>query len=281
MPVAAPAEILGIAESGLLKKANTPFPLAFLSAIYAGAFIALGFVFYTTSQVGSAALPYGFAKVVGGIVFSTGLSMVVMTGADLFTSTSMTLMAGVDGKLPWRRLFPHWGVVYLGNFVGALAVAGIIMAAGVPAQAGGGWGATALAVASGKVSHTIVEAFFLGVLCNFMVCVAVWLAFAGRRVVDKIVAITFPIALFVASGFEHSIANMFIIPVGLMVKSQGCAQVLAAAGNPDLTGLTLESFLLGNLLPVTLGNIVGGGIFVGLGMFFLHRDKLGHNRLAG
>lgn len=121
--MASPTQIVDIAEAGLIKKATTPFPRVFLSAIYAGAFIALGFIFYTTTQVGASALPYGLAKLIGAVVFSTGLAMVIMTGTDFFTSTSMTLMAGVDGELPWRRLFPHWMVVYVGNFVGALAVA--------------------------------------------------------------------------------------------------------------------------------------------------------------
>lgn len=270
MSVATPPEIVGIAESGLLKKANTPFGTTFLSAMFAGAFIALGFVFYTTSQVGAADLPLGLAKLMGGLVFTTGLAMVVMTGADLFTSTSMTLMGGVSGKLPWSRLFQHWGVVYLGNFAGSVLVAAIVFLSGAPGQAKGAWGAVAVKVAVAKVGHTPVEAFFLGLLCNFMVCMAVWLAFSGKSLVDKIFGITMPIALFVASGFEHSVANMFMIPLGLMLKAQGAADVMAAVGDASTDGLTVGSFLLANLIPVTLGNIVGGGIFVGLGMFFWH-----------
>ncbi|MFP7707535.1 formate transporter FocA [Trueperella sp. LYQ141] len=271
MSLATPAQIVDAAEYGLLKKATTPFRTTLISAIFAGAFIALGFVFYTTSQMGAAQMPYGLAKIVGGLAFSTGLAMVIITGADLFTSTSMTLMLGVGGKLPWPRLIQHWGVVYVGNFIGALCVALIVFYSGTPHQGHGAWGAAALNTAISKVSHSPLESVLLGILCNFMVCMAVWLAFAGKTLADKILAITLPIALFVSAGFEHSIANMFMIPMGLLVKHAGADEVLTAAGNPAMGGLTIPDFLLHNLIPVTLGNILGGGIFVGLGMFFWHR----------
>lgn len=275
MSITPPPEIINVAEDGLLKKARTPFGATFISAIFAGAMIAVGFVFFTTSQMGINPEIHwvGFTKVIGGMVFSTGLALVVMSGADLFTSTSMTLMPGVEGKLPWSRLFQHWGVVYLGNFVGSLLIAVMVLAGGTTNSFGGSWGAFAMNVANAKVSHGFFEVLMLGILCNFMVCLAVWMTFAGKTVVDKIIGLTAPIALFVASGFEHSVANMYMIPLGLMVKGQGDPAILEATGKAigDFDGLTVSTFLINNLLPVTIGNIIGGGVFVGLAMWLWHR----------
>ncbi|WP_222842947.1 formate transporter FocA [Bowdeniella nasicola] len=270
--IPSPSEIADLAEEGLLKKAMTPWGTTFVSAMFAGALIAIGFIFYTTSQVGAEALPYGVAKVLGGVVFSTGLALVIILGADLFTSTTMTLMPGVDRRLPWGRLLAHWGVVYLGNFFGSLLVAITIFLSGTPHTGHGGWGAVVISASVSKVSHTPVEAFFLGILCNVLVCLAVWAGYAGKSVTDKMVAVTLPIAVFVASGFEHSVANMFMLPLGLMIKAEGNPEVMAAIANgTDVDALTVPAVLLSNLLPVTLGNIVGGGVFIGLGMFIWHR----------
>ncbi|MDO5700574.1 MAG: formate transporter FocA [Bowdeniella nasicola] len=267
-----PAQLVDIAEDGLIKKATSPFRVTFLSAMFAGALIGVGFVFYTTSQVGAADLPFGLAKVIGGIVFSTGLALVIVTGADLFTSTSMTLLPASDGKLAWSRLLQHWGVVYLGNFVGSVLIASIVFMAGTPGNAAGGWGAVVLKVSVAKVSHSWLEVFFLGVMCNFMVCLAVWMSFAGKTVTDKVLAVTFPIALFVASGFEHSVANMFMLPLGLMLKGQADPTIMEALGTGvNLDALNAGTVLVNNLIPVTLGNIVGGGVMIGLGMFLWHR----------
>ena len=270
--IASPAEIVDIAEDALYKKATSRWGTVVLSATYAGALIALGFVFYTTTQVGAAGLPFGVAKLLGGLAFSTGLALVVILGADLFTSTTMTVLPGATKKLPPARLLQHWGVVYAGNFLGALLVAAAIFLSGTPQQAGGQWGAVVIETAAAKVSHGVVEAFFLGILCNIMVCLAVWVAYAGRSAADKIIALTLPIALFVATGFEHCVANMFMIPLGLMLKAQGASDAMAAvSASTNIDGLTLSSFLVNNLVPVTLGNIVGGGVILGLGMYLWHR----------
>ncbi len=270
--IPSPSEIADIAEAGLIKKATTPWRTTFVSAMFAGALIAIGFVFYTTSQVGADQLPYGVARVLGGVVFSTGLALVIILGADLFTSTTMTLLPGMDKKLPAGRLLAHWGVVYLGNFAGSLLVALTIFLSGTHHNSAGGWGAVVIESSVAKVSHTFVQAFFLGILCNVLVCLAVWAGFAGKSVTDKMVAITLPIALFVATSFEHSVANMFMIPLGLMIKAEGATDVMAAVNSSaNVDALTIPAFFLDNLLPVTLGNIVGGGVFIGLGMFIWHR----------
>ncbi|MDO5727171.1 MAG: formate transporter FocA [Bowdeniella nasicola] len=274
MSINPPPEIINVAEDGLLKKAYTPFGATFISAMYAGAMIAVGFVFFTTSQMGITDQTWvGLTKVIGGIVFSTGLALVVMTGSDLFTSTSMTLIPGCEGKLPWSRLLQHWGVVYVGNFVGSVLIAILVFLGGLPAGYKGAWGATVMNIATAKVSHPFFEALVLGIMCNFMVCLAVWMTFAGKSVADKILGLTMPIALFVASGFEHSVANMFMIPLGLIVKGQGDPAIIEATGKAigEFDGLTIGTFLINNLLPVTIGNIIGGGVFVGLGMWLWHR----------
>lgn len=274
MSITPPPEIINVAEEGLLKKARTPFGATFISAMFAGAMIAVGFVFFTTSQMGIDETTWvGLTKIIGGMVFSTGLALVVMSGSDLFTSTSMTLMPGVEGKLPWSRLFQHWGVVYVGNFVGSVLIAILVFLGGTINTFNGSWGAFAMNVANAKVSHSFFEAIILGILCNFMVCLAVWMTFAGKTVVDKIIGLTMPIALFVASGFEHSVANMYMIPLGLMVKGQGDPAILEATGKTmaDFDGLTVGTFLVNNLLPVTIGNIIGGGVFVGLAMWLWYR----------
>ena len=268
----APPQIIDVAQKGLKGKATKSFGTIFISAMFAGAMIALGFVFFTTVNTGMGDIPFGIKKLLGGFVFSCGLGMVVLTGADLFTSTSMTTLLAVEHKLAPSRLLEHWVVVYFGNFVGALIIAFGLLAAGTGTQADGAWGATILSTATAKVNHSWVEALFLGIFCNIMVCLAVWLSFAGRSLTDKIVAVTLPIALFVASGFEHSVANMFMIPMGLLLKAQGNPDIIAATNGLDMSNLTMGGFLLDNLLPVTIGNIIGGSI-IALGMLAMNPNR--------
>lgn len=244
-PVAAatPLETYGVAAASLSARPKQPLKTMVVSGMVAGALIALGFVFYVTTQTGVTpeSLPYGMAKLIGGLVFSVGLAMVIITGADLFTSTTMTSLLAAEGKLRPSHLLRHWVICYCSNMAGALLVALVV-----------------LKTATAKVSYGPMQAFFLGILCNVMVCLGVWLAYAGRTIVDKIVAMTLPIVLFVASGFEHSVANMFMIPMGLLLKAFGSAKVIEAAHGLDMQGLTLSGYLVHNLAPVTAGNIVGG-----------------------
>lgn len=258
--ILSPAAVAEVAEDAMIHKATNQPWKAFLLALSGGGYIALGFVFFVTAVTGSGVAPWGWSRVLGGVVFSTGLFLVVVTGAELFTSTSMTLIAKAAGAISWRQLLRHWAIVYVGNAVGALTIAGICYVGGVPHNAKGEWGTTLVATASAKLAHSPLEAFVLGIGCNLVVCLAVWAAFTGRTTTDKLAAVVLPIALFVAVGFEHSVANMFLIPLALFV----------GGGTADLTW---GHFLLGNLLPVTLGNIIGGGVMIGLYYWVIHRWK--------
>lgn len=261
-----PAQMAQAAEDAAYAKA-TAYPLkSFLLGLTAGGFIALGFVFFVTSQVGADELPWGVAKVLGGIVFSSGLTLVVLTGAELFTSSTLTLSARASGRITWGQLLRNWLVVYVANFLGALTIVALVYFAGTWHNAEGGWGKVVLDISTAKLHHNFVEAFALGILCNLMVCLAVWAAYSGRTTTDKILAVTMPIALFVATGFEHSVANMFMIPLGILISDTASAGFWTEAGieASAYSGLTWPSFLVNNLLPVTLGNIVGGGVMIGV-----------------
>ncbi len=268
----------------MLGKAKNPWGKTFLFAIAAGVMIGIGFVFYITTQQGADSAAWiGETKVLGGVAFSVGLVLVIMTGSDLFTSTTMTVVPLAKRQISPGRFLAHWGVVYGGNFVGSLALAAGIVTAGTYMQGGGAWGTVAVTTAIAKVSHTFTQAFFLGIFCNFMVCLAVWLAYTGRTLADKILGIVGPIALFVATGFEHSVANMFLIPASWMITGwagpefwESAPALAAGLSQADAaSALTTQAFLIDNLVPVTLGNIVGGGLFVGLFAWFvnIHLDQ--------
>lgn len=264
--IRSPDQMAQAAEDAAFGKVTAPPLKSLLLGLTGGGYIALGFVFFTTSQVGAGEMPYGVARLLGGVVFSTGLVLVVLTGAELFTSSTLTLVARASGRITWRQLATNWAIVYVANFAGALTIVGLIYLAGTWHNADGAWGAVVLDTSLHKVQHTFVEAFVLGILCNLMVCLAVWAAYSGRTTTDKILAVTLPIALFVATGFEHSVANMFMIPLGLLIKDHAGADFWSASGL-DLSSygdLTWSSFLADNLLPVTLGNIVGGGVMIGI-----------------
>ncbi|MDM7830103.1 formate transporter FocA [Cellulomonas edaphi] len=261
-----PAQMAEAAEDAAHAKAAGRPLKSFMLGLTGGGYIALGFVFFVTSQVGADQLPYGVARVLGGVVFSTGLAMVVLTGAELFTSSTLTLTARASGRISWAQLLTNWGVVYGANFVGALTVAALVYLGGTWHTAGGAWGTVVLDTALGKMHHTFLEAVALGILCNLLVCLAVWAAYAGRTVTDKVVAVTLPIALFVAAGFEHCVANMFLVPLAVLIRSTAGADFWAASGLDEqaYADLTIPGFLVHNLLPVTLGNIVGGGLMIGI-----------------
>ncbi|MGL5406522.1 MAG: formate transporter FocA [Propionibacteriaceae bacterium] len=261
-----PAQMVQTAIDTATAKATSPLAKSFLLAVTAGAFIAIGFAFYITSQIGAEKLPYGVAKVMGGLVFCTGLLLVVLTGAELFTSSTLSITAKIAGKLSWSQVLKNWGIVYLGNFIGALTMIAIFWFAGTWKNANGAWGAIVTKTANYKCGHSLVEAFFLGILCNILVCLGVWVTYAGRTVIDKIAAFILPITMFVATGFEHCVANMFLIPFGLLIKQAAPAAFWTHAeiDPATLSHLSWSDFLLGNLIPVTFGNLVGGAIFIGL-----------------
>jgi len=263
-----PKEIAARIESvGISKSTGEPLRV-FALAILAGAFIALGAVFYTIVTHDSTGVSAGLMRLVGGLSFCLGLILVVVAGAELFTGNNLIVMAYVDGKVSLNKLLANWAIVFVGNFIGALGILLLIYLSGHWQIGGGALGAKVLAIANAKVNLTWMEAFTRGILCNILVCLAVWLCFAGRTVVDKVLAIIFPITAFVAMGFEHSVANMYFISAGLLAKQQ--PELVQLVGTMNLDGLTTSGFLVNNLLPVTLGNIIGGSVFVGLFYWFIY-----------
>jgi len=255
-----PAEMATRAEYVGVRKAEAPALTMFTLAIMAGAFIALGAVFATNTAAGASALPFGVAKLLTGLVFCLGLVLVVVGGAELFTGNNLIVMAWASGKVTGRALLRNWVIVYAGNFVGSFGTALLVFWSKQYTFGSGAVGETALKIASGKTSLDFFQALALGVLCNLLVCLAVWLTFSARSTIDKIASIIFPITAFVAAGFEHSIANMYFVPYGLLIKVFDPAFVVERG--LDLTQLTWGNFLINNLLPVTVGNIIGGAVLV-------------------
>jgi formate/nitrite transporter len=252
-----------------VKKANLDFWSMFALAILAGSFIGLGAQFFTL-VITDSGLGFGMSKLVGGLVFSLGLILVVIAGAELFTGNNLIVLAWVSGKLTLGQVMRNWTIVYLGNLVGSIGTVVLVYLSGQWAFDGYQVGATALSIANAKVNLTFTQGLVRGILCNILVCLAVWLCLSARSVVDKIAAILFPITAFVACGFEHSIANMYFIPMGLLLKGE--PQVLATAGKvaADLVTLDLSGFLT-NLIAVTTGNIFGGGVMVAVVYWFVYR----------
>jgi formate/nitrite transporter len=261
MDAFAPAEIAALVETRGVAKANAPFVATFVLGVLAGAFIALGAVLATMIGT-SSELGFGVTRWLSGIGFSLGLILVIVAGAELFTGNNLIVMSVVSGKVPVARLLRNWGIVYVGNFVGALSVALFVWLGNWEAQDEGAVGVTALSIAAGKASLPFWDVVWRAVLANALVCLAVWLATGGRTIVDKVFAIVFPISAFVASGFEHSIANMYFIPVGLLLQRD-----LPAGDRPP--GLDLAGFGT-NLAAATIGNIVGGAVLVGLVYWFVY-----------
>ncbi len=256
-----PSEMARRAEYIGVNKAQMATFSMFALAILAGAFIALGAIFATTVSAGTAeAWPYGVSRLLAGLVFCLGLILVIVGGAELFTGNNLIVMAWAGGKVTTRAMMRNWVIVYIGNFVGAFGTAVLMFMSRQHEFGGGAVGQTALSIANSKAGLEFVPAIALGILCNALVCMAVWLAFSARSTIDKIAGIIFPITAFVAAGFEHSIANMYFIPIGLLI--QGLDPTFTASTGLELSNLTWGAFLINNLIPVTIGNIIGGTLFV-------------------
>ncbi|MDE9431459.1 formate transporter FocA [Xenorhabdus bovienii] len=267
-----PAVMAQIADDSGVYKVNKHPAVTYLSAIMAGVFISIAFVFYITATTGTSSIPYGLAKLTGGICFSLGLMLVVIFGADLFTSTVLTIVSKATGRITWSQMLKNWINVYIGNLIGALFFVILMWQSGQYAVANGSWGLNVLQTADHKMHHTFIEALCLGILANLMVCLAVWMSYAGRSLIDKLFALILPVAMFVASGFEHSIANMFLIPFGIIIKNFAPTEFWAKVGaTPEqFPQLTVSHFITDNLIPVTIGNIIGGAILVGLIYWFMY-----------
>ncbi len=271
-----PPEMAAKAESVGTTKAKMGWRNIFLLAVLAGAFIALGAIFATTITTGAGdRLTFGVAKLLGGLVFSLGLVLVIVAGAELFTGNNLIIMAWANHHVSTRQLLRNWSIVYVGNFMGSIATVVIMFLCKQYMFANGSVGLNALNIANAKCNIGFVQAIALGIMCNALVCLAVWLCFSARTTTDRILSITLPITAFVACGFEHCVANMYFIPFGLFVKSSAPINFWENIGKTasDYANLTLENFLVTNLLPVTIGNIIGGSILVGIIYWFIYIRK--------
>jgi len=269
-----PAKMASRMEDVGVKKAALNADTTFALAILAGAFIGCGAIFATAVTTGLAAAGVGFGiiKLLGGLVFCLGLIAVVVAGAELFTGNNLIIMAFASKKVTLARVLRNWVIVYVGNFVGSVLTALVMLLSKQYTFATGAVGTNALGIANGKCSLGFIQAIALGVMCNALVCLAVWLCTSARSTTDKILAILFPITAFVAAGFEHSVANMYFVPMGLFIKSFAPASFWDAIGKTpaDFASLTWGAFFLRNLLPVTIGNLIGGATFVGLTYWFIY-----------
>jgi len=264
--MAAKAEGVGV------KKAGLDLLTMFALAILAGAFIGVGAIFATTVLAGTSTLPYGVARLLGGLVFTTGLILVVVGGAELFTGNNLIIMAFASRKVSLGGLLRNWAIVYVGNFVGSIVTAYIMFLSKQYSFGSGAIGLTVLNIGESKTNLGFIQAVALGIMCNALVCMAVWLCFSARSTTDKILSIIPPIAAFVAAGFEHSVANMYFIPVALFVKDMGDPKFFEVIKKTaaDFPHLTWGNFFIANLLPVTIGNIIGGAVMVGLVYWFAY-----------
>ena len=272
-----PADIARRAEAVGVAKASIRFDQLVVLGVLAGAFISLGAVFSTVVTAGGGVAP-GVSRLLGGLTFSLGLVLVVVAGAELFTGNALIVIATASRRVRVRALLRNWLIVYLANFAGAVLTTLIVYWSGLYESANGAPGLRALDVASTKTSLGAREAVLSGVLANALVCLAVWLSLSARSVTDKVLAVVLPVTAFVAAGFEHSIANMYFIPAGLFIKAWAPTSFWEGPGieSADYPTVTWIDFLFGNLLPVTIGNIVGGALLVGLVYWFVYRRQAEH-----
>lgn len=262
----APPEIAAKAVEEGVKSAQLGRVTMVVLAVLAGAFIAVAGLFSTTVAAGEG-LPYGAVQFLSGLAFTVGLALVLVGGAELFTGNTMTLVVALaQRKLSAGRLLSSWVTVYAGNLVGSLVVAVLVLLSGQYLMGDGAVGAAALSSAEAKVQLSFVEALTSGILANFLVCMAVWLSYSARSTTDKIIAMLLPIWAFVAAGLEHSVANMYLVPIGVLIRDHAPDELWTAIGSDpaDLPDLTWGSFFVDNLVPVTIGNVIGGSILVGL-----------------
>jgi formate transporter FocA len=273
---------LEMAQKGSLigtRKAQTGIVPTFVLAVLAGAFIAFGAISaigVATVVPGAEGLPWGITKLLMGMVFSLGLILVVVGGAELYTGNTLLVISWASQRISLGSVLRNWAIVFPGNFVGAFGIALMLLVAGEWHAAAGGFGLTALTIAQVKGHLGFGEALVLGILCNILVCLAVWLTYSARTTTDRILALVPPVAAFVAAGFEHSVANMFFIPFAVLVKTFAPDSFWTSIGQtpaafPDVTWAAF----IGNLVPVTIGNIIGGGVFVGA-VYWLIYIRHGH-----
>jgi formate transporter len=277
-------------ESGVRRAATDPLTILLLS-ILGGAFVAFGAVFATTVTAGtasiaaadggiamSAGLPYGISRLLIGLAFCVGLILVIVGGAELFTGNTLIVMAWAGGKVNTQAVLANWGIAFAGNFIGAIGAAVLMFLTTQYTFGGGAVGLVALNTAQAKAALPFVPALTLGIMCNALVCLAVWMCFGARTTIDRVVTIIPPISAFAASGFEHCVANMYFIPMGLLIKAGAPDSFWSSIGKTpaDFAALSWENFLA-NLVPVTIGNVIGGSLMVGAVYWFIYL----RNRTSG
>ena len=261
-PVADRIKSLGVS------KATMPLLQTITLALIAGGFISFGAMYYTVVMT-TAGDAFGQARMLGGISFSLGFILVIIAGAELFTGNNLIVMAWAAKMISGKAIIRNWTLVYFSNMAGAFFAVGLIYFSGFLLDGHYAVGATAIDIALHKVDHSAIEAFTRGIFCNALVCLASWMCYAARSVTDKILAIVFPVSAFVAMGFEHCIANMFMIPLGLIASKNPHIVEVSGYSAEQLTNLSVSGFLE-NLVPVTLGNIIGGAVMVALVYYFIY-----------
>ncbi|MGB5824191.1 MAG: formate/nitrite transporter family protein [Proteocatella sp.] len=274
----APPEIAEIAIENSIKKVNQSARNLILLGILAGASIAFASEGSNMAAFNLFARPetYGLGKCLAGAIFGTGLMIVVIAGGELFTGNTLIIAGILEKKIKLSSMLRNWFYVYLGNLIGSIFIAWMMNVSGLFASGANDLGAMTIKIALYKVSLTFLQAFVLGIMCNWLVCLAIWMSYGAKDITGKILAVFFPIWLFITSGFEHSIANMYYIPAGIIAK--GNPQYVQAALNmgvhlDKLDYLNWGTFFTKNLIPVTCGNIVGGGIFVAGIYWFVYSKK--------
>ena len=266
-----PAEVAGNYVNIGVGKAKLPIPKMIVLGILAGVFIAVGGIGSTTVAVSVPLASVG--KFLGACIFPAGLAMVLLAGSELFTGNCLLTIPLLERKITFGGMIKNWVFVYIGNLIG-----GVLLAAGVvfSHQAGlfsNGVAVSILSTAAGKCTLTFGDALIRGILCNFLVCIAVWISFAAKDVAGKIIGLFFPIMVFVLCGFEHSVANMYYIAAGLFAKMVPAYAAAAAEAGVDMSAITVGAMFGKNLLPVTIGNIIGGSICVGCAYWFVYLRK--------
>jgi formate transporter len=266
-----PAEIKQAVEKVGVKKANLPFLASFMLAIVAGGGVGFGALYYTI-VASDPTLSFAIVRVLGGFVFTLGLALVLVGGAELFTGNNLIIMAWASGNVSTLTMLRNWVIIWFGNLIGALGLIVLVYFSHHLDMNDGRIGLSVLNTAAGKIRPDFVTLFFKGVLCNVLVCAAVWLAYAGRSVTDKLLAVMLPVSAFIAAGFEHSVANMYFLPLAWLLVQTG-----HAPANFDSSLITMSG-IMHNLVPVTLGNIVGGAGFVGATYWAIYRAAFGDTK---
>lgn len=270
-----PAEIAAATVDAGTKKANLSIIKMVVLGILAGAFIAFASEGSNMAAFNLFAKPetYGLGKCLAGSIFGTGLMLVVVAGGELFTGNTLITMAVLEGKVKLSAMLKNWFFVYIGNFIGSIFIAYMMVNSGLFSSGANVLGGVTIKIASYKVGLTFAQAFFLGIMCNWLVCLAVWMNYGAKDMVGKLFACFFPIWLFITSGFEHSVANMYYIPAGILAKVNPAWAEASHLSPEVLESLNWGNFVVNNLIPVTLGNIVGGGFFVGMVYWFAYLKK--------